>query len=48
MILEQFQKAEEAPPHRNGTFKIDVPFEKAVEVILKARHQTKPKSTQNK
>jgi hypothetical protein len=36
-VLEEFQKAEELPPHRNGTFKIDAPFEDALKTILKAK-----------
>jgi len=36
-VMEEFQKSEESPLHRNGTFKIDAPFEKALDTILKAK-----------
>jgi hypothetical protein len=40
-VLTEFQKAENAPARRNGTFKIDAPFEKALDTILKAKPDTK-------
>lgn len=36
-VMEDFQKTEESSSHRNGTFKIDKPFEEALETILKSR-----------
>jgi hypothetical protein len=49
-VMVEFQKAEESPSHRNGTFKIDAPFEKALDTILKAnpepRSATKLKANQ--
>jgi hypothetical protein len=36
-VIEDFQKAEASSPHRNGTFKIDAPFEKALDTILMAK-----------
>lgn len=43
-VLEEFQKAEESSSGPNGTFKINAPFEKALDTILKA----KPKPTKRK
>jgi len=40
-VMEEFQKAEESSSHRNGTFKIDAPFEKALDTILKAKPVSK-------
>ncbi|MGA9059649.1 MAG: hypothetical protein WB763_24430 [Terriglobia bacterium] len=36
-VLAEFQKPEESQAHRNGTFKIDAPFEQALKAILKAK-----------
>ena len=36
-VMQEFQKVEESMAHRNGTFKIDKPFEKALDTILKAK-----------
>jgi len=36
-VIEDFQKSEESSGHRNGTFKINAPFEKALDTILKAK-----------
>ena len=41
-ILEDFRKTEESSSGRNGTFKIDAPFEKALDTILKAKPEKKP------
>jgi len=44
--MEEFQKSEESSSSRNGTFKIESPFEKALDTILKAKPEakkTKPK-----
>lgn len=43
-VVEQFEKEENSPAHHNGTFKIKATFEKALDVIVKAPHQPKPKS----
>ena len=40
-VMEDFQKSEDSSPRRNGTFKIDAPFEKALDSILKAKTLTK-------
>ena len=45
-VMEEFQKSEESSSSRNGTFKIESPFEKALDTILKAKPEakkTKPK-----
>jgi len=42
-ILEQFQEAEESKAHRKGTFKIDAPFERALDTILKSKPHVPPK-----
>jgi hypothetical protein len=40
-LLEEFQKAEESPARHNGTFKIDAPFENALDTIIKAKPDSK-------
>ncbi|MGB7592039.1 MAG: hypothetical protein WBO19_12450 [Terriglobia bacterium] len=40
-VMEDFQKSEESSSHRNGTFKIDVPFEEALKTIVKAKPEPK-------
>lgn len=40
-VLQEFQRAEESPAHHNGTFKIDAPFEKALDTIIKAKPEPK-------
>ena len=40
-IVEDFERAEGSSGHRRGTFKIDAPFEKALDTILKAKPQPK-------
>jgi hypothetical protein len=47
-VVEQFHKEENSPTHRNGTFKIDKPFEDAIETILKVRPGTNPHKRQRK
>jgi hypothetical protein len=37
--MQEFQKAEGSPSHRKGTFKIDKPFEEALDIVLKAKPQ---------
>jgi hypothetical protein len=39
-VMEDFQKSEKASSRRNGTFKIDRPFEDALNVIVKAKPET--------
>lgn len=36
-VMEDFAKHEKTSTHRNGTFKIEAPFEKAIDAILKAK-----------
>lgn len=36
-VVADFQKSEDLSSHRRGTFKIDAPFEKALDTILKSR-----------
>ena len=43
-VIEDFKKSEESSSHRNGTFKIEKPFEEALDTILK----TKPEPTKRK
>jgi len=40
-VMEDFQKAEESSSPRNGTFKINAPFERALDTILKAKPEPK-------
>ena len=40
-LLAGFKKSEESTAHRNGTFKIDKPFEEALIAILKAKPDQK-------
>ena len=44
-VIQEFQKAEESSSGRNGTFKIDAPFEKALDTILKAKPEPKKPKT---
>jgi hypothetical protein len=39
--MEDFQKVEQSSSHRNGTFKINAPFEKALDAILKAKPEVR-------
>ena len=43
-VVEDFQKAEQSPGHRNGTFKIDAPFERALDTILKSKPEVKART----
>jgi hypothetical protein len=43
-VLEDFRKAEESTAHRKGTFKIDKPFDEALDIILKAKPDKKTKN----
>ncbi len=36
-VMEDFQKSEDSSSHRYGTFKIDKPFEEALDTVLRAR-----------
>jgi hypothetical protein len=40
-VLEEFQEAESKKSHRRGTFKIDKPFEEALDSLLKAKPKDK-------
>jgi hypothetical protein len=42
-VIEEFQKAEDSSPHRKGTFKIEKPFEEALDTILKVKPESKAK-----
>lgn len=35
-VMEEFQKAEDSPGHRHGTFKIDKQFDGTLDPILKS------------
>ena len=36
-IIEEFEKSEQTSGHRNGTFKIEKPFDEALDTILKVK-----------
>lgn len=36
-IVKAFQKSESSTAHHKGTFKINAPFEKALETVLKSK-----------
>jgi hypothetical protein len=36
-VMKEFQDIEGSASHRKGTFKIGVPFEKALDTIIKAK-----------
>jgi hypothetical protein len=36
-IMSEFQKSEESSSHRNGSFKIEKPFDEALDTILKSK-----------
>lgn len=40
-VLAEFHKAENSTAHRKGTFKIDAPFDDALNKILKAKPEPK-------
>jgi hypothetical protein len=40
-VVEDFQRQEESSSHREGTFKIDKPFEEALNSLLKAKPKDK-------
>jgi len=42
-VMEDFQKSEESSSHRKGTFKIGVPFDKALDTILKSKPDIRAK-----
>jgi len=46
-VMKEFQEAEESTAHRKGTFKIEKPFEEALDTILKVNpgpNKTKAKT----
>ena len=44
-VMEDFQREEESPSHRKGAFKIERPFDEALDTILKAKPEPrKPKA----
>lgn len=36
-VLKEFEKAERSTAHRKSSFRIDVPFERALSAILRAK-----------
>jgi hypothetical protein len=47
-IMREFQQVENSEAHRRGTFKVEAPFEKAVDTILKSANQkSRPKARKN-
>jgi len=40
-VMKQFRELEESPMPHKGTFKINAPFEKAIDTILKAQPDPK-------
>ena len=42
-VLEEFEREEESSPHRKDAFKIDKPFDEALDTILKSHSQPKLK-----
>lgn len=36
-VIKEFEKNEKSSAHRKGTFKIEAPFEKAVNALLQAK-----------
>ncbi len=47
-VLADFQKAEESSARRNGTFKIDAPFDDALKTILKAKPEPNKRNHRSK
>ena len=41
-VIEDFNRAEKEDKRRSGTFKIDAPFSRALDAILKSKAETKP------
>jgi hypothetical protein len=44
-VMEDFQKSDQSSSHRNATFKIDAPFEKARYPILKVKPEPRKRRT---
>jgi hypothetical protein len=45
-VLKRFRVAEDSSPgHHKGSFKIEAPFEKALDRVLKVKSQAKKKSS---
>jgi len=40
-VMKEFREAEEFSTHRKGTFKIDKPFEEALETLLRSKPKAK-------
>lgn len=41
IVASEFEKAEESPAHRKGTFKSNARFEMAIDIIAEAKPATK-------
>lgn len=46
-VLREFENDEKSNARRNGTFKIDAPFEKGLNTILKGKPEVKRHKKQN-
>lgn len=44
-VMDEFRRSEDSTAHRKGTFKIDVPFEDALKLVLKKRPAAKSRAT---
>ncbi len=42
-IMNEFNESEKSPAHRKGTFKIEAPFDQALNTILKSKPEPKRK-----
>jgi hypothetical protein len=40
-IVKEFERSESSKAHRKGTFKIEAPFEKALDTVLKSKAKKK-------
>jgi hypothetical protein len=40
-VLQEFEEAEREKTHRKGTFRIDRPFEEALDTLLRPRPKTR-------
>jgi hypothetical protein len=43
-VLQEFEKAEESTAHCKGTFEVDAPPEKALDIVLKGKPEAKTES----
>lgn len=42
-VIKEFDKSEHSETHRRGTFKIEAPFDKALNTVLKSKAPKKSK-----